>query len=98
MLLILLVAAVYFGNRYATPDVQAPVVVDENQGDTKKLNEIRNRADIKKQQELIVRETYLSEEKARVLAEKAEAIAKFDAEVDSIEKNLESVRAEKLSF
>ena len=66
--------------------------------DPKVLDEIRNREDIKKQQELIVQETYFVEEKAKAQADKDAAIAKFDAQISSIEKQLEGVRSQKLSF
>jgi uncharacterized protein (UPF0333 family) len=67
-------------------------------GDNKKMDDIRNRESIKKQQELIVQEVYLLEEKDRINAEKEEAIKQFDTQISKIEKSLETVRAEKVSF
>jgi len=66
--------------------------------DNKKLDEIRNRENIKRQQELIVQEVYLSEEKDRINREKEDAIKQFDAQIQTVEKKLEDVRAEKVSF
>lgn len=61
-------------------------------------DDIRNREYIKRQQELIVLETFLNEERARVEKEKADAIAKFDSEIAGLETKLEEVRGEKMSF
>lgn len=61
-------------------------------------DDIRNREYIKRQQELIVLETFLNEERARVEKEKADAIAKFDSEIAGLETKLEEVRGEKVSF
>lgn len=61
-------------------------------------DEIRSRENIKRQQELIVKETYLSEEKARVENEKKKAIEDFDSQLSNLETQLEEVRGEKLSF
>ncbi len=66
--------------------------------DDSKLDAIRNREDIKKQQELLVQETYLSEEKTRMQAEKEQKIAEYDAQIADVETKLEEVRAQKLSF
>lgn len=66
--------------------------------ENKKLDEIRNRENIKRQQELIVQEIYLSEEKDRINQEKEEAIKMFDAQIQEKEKQLEDIRAEKISF
>ena len=66
--------------------------------DTKKLDEIRNRPGIKQQQELIVQETYLNEEKSRIQTEKVQATAKYDSQIADVEKQLEQVRSEKTSF
>jgi len=66
--------------------------------DEKKLTEIRNRENIKRQQELIVQEVYLTEEKDRINNEKEEAIKQFDAEIQKIEEQLEATRKEKISF
>jgi len=69
------------------PEVAQEVTVKDSFGDETKLAEIRNRETIKQQQELIVKETYLIEEKTRLQAEIAE-----------VEKKLESIRGEKLSL
>lgn len=61
-------------------------------------DDIRNREEIKRQQELIVLETFLNEERTRVEKEKADAITKFDSEIANLETKLEEVRGEKLSF
>lgn len=66
--------------------------------DPKILDEIRNRPNIRKQQELIVQETYFIEEKGKVQTEKDSAISKFDNQISVIEKQLEEVRSQKLSF
>lgn len=106
--LLIVVALVMGGTWYASEHMSTTTVYsNQNQAeekapepsvDNKKLDEIRSREAIKKQQELIVMETYLNEEKERIEAEKEAAIAKFDAEIAEVEKNLEGVRAEKLSF
>ena len=67
-------------------------------GDTKRLEEIRKREDVRKQQELIVQEIYLTEKKERVEKEKKETIEHVDLQLAEIEKKLESVRNERLSF
>jgi len=64
----------------------------------KKLEEIRSREGIKRQQELIVQETFLIEEKDRIKNEKEEAIKQFDAQTEDIEKQLEAVREEQITF
>jgi len=69
--------------------------VDE---ETTKLNEIRDREEIKRQQELIVQEVYLSEEKDRITAEKEAAIKEYDLKIEEIEKMEENVRSELLLF
>jgi hypothetical protein len=66
--------------------------------DEKRLEEIRNRETVKKQQELIVQETYFLEEKARIQTEKDTAIKQYDSQIGIIETQLEGVRASKLSF
>lgn len=58
-----------------------PVVVRDEKAN------IRNRADIQKQQELIVEEAYLLEEKA-----------KYETSLKDIETRLDAVRKEKVSF
>jgi len=69
--------------------------VDE---ETTKLNEIRDREEIKRQQELIVQEVYLSEEKDRITAEKEATIKEYDLKIEEIEKMEENVRSELLLF
>lgn len=59
---------------------------------------IRDREDVKRQQELIVEETFLAEEKEKVNAEKKEAVQKYEENIQEIEAKLEAVRAEKMSF
>lgn len=71
-------------------------IVSEDVADP--YDDIRNRENIKRQQELIVLETFLNEERTRVEKEKADAIAKFDSEIAELETKLEGVRGEKLSF
>ena len=67
-------------------------------GDNKKMDEIRNRENIKRQQELIVQEVYLNEEKDRINHEKEEAIKEYDAQIQKVEAQLETVRKEKITF
>lgn len=67
-------------------------------GNDKKMNEIRNRENVKRQQELIVQEVYLIEEKDRINKEKEEAIKTFDDQITKVETQLETVRKEKISF
>lgn len=69
----------------------APVVKDV-------YSDIRNREDIKKQQELLVKETYQLEQKEKTIQAKKDAVTKFDAEIKAIEVELEAIRKEKLSF
>ena len=69
-------------NQAATPE--APKL-------PKGVEEVMNRADFKKQQELQAKEIYLLEEKKRVQAE-------YDAKLADIEKQLEEVRGQKVSF
>ena len=54
-----------------------------------KLEKIRNREDIKFQQELIVYIVFLREEKDRLQKEKDEAINQFDVQILEIEKEIE---------
>lgn len=82
-------------NENATSTSEVMEVINEE--DLKK-DSIREREDIRIQQELIVQETYLGEERARVEKEKEEATAKFDAELEDLELQLEEVRGKKLSF
>lgn len=70
----------------------------EKSDEDSKKDEIQQRQDIVRQQKLIVEETYLNEEKKRITDEKAKAVASFDAQTAEIEKKLEAVRTEKLSF
>lgn len=79
-------------NKTTTNDA---LTVDE---ETTKLNEIRDREEIKRQQELIVQEVYLSEEKDRITAEKETAIKEYDLKIEEIEKMEENVRSELLLF
>jgi hypothetical protein len=65
---------------------------------TDPYEDIRNRAEIQRQQELIVMETYLSEERIRIEGEKEAAIADFDSQLAEVEAKLEEVRGEKVSF
>ncbi len=62
------------------------------------IEEIANRPDIKRQQELIVKEEYTKEEKAKTLEAKKKAVAEFDAKLAGYETELESIRKEKVSF
>ena len=64
----------------------------------KKLEEIRNREDIKRKQELIVQETYLIEKKKRIEQEKEDAIQNFSSQLNENETKLETIRSEMLSF
>lgn len=62
------------------------------------IDEIANRPEIKYQQELIVKEQYIKEEKARTLEEKKKVIAEFDLKLQSYELELEGIRKEKTVF
>ncbi len=84
------------------------VVETQSEGQLKR-DQIRSRKDIRRQQELLVEETYLLEEKSKTQDEMAESIAdlelqlsstkaSFGAQLESIETNLEEVRAEKIDF
>ena len=75
--------------------VQADVPVIKSNKD---MDDIRNRADIKKQQEVIVQEAYYLQQKDKVTGEKEASIQDFDNQLSDIEKQLEDVRAQKLSF
>ncbi|MCP6727374.1 MAG: hypothetical protein KJI69_05195 [Patescibacteria group bacterium] len=66
--------------------------------DNEKIKEIRNREEVRRQQELIVEEIYLTEEKENIQTEKEKAIKRFDAQIADVEIKLETVREEKLSF
>ena len=95
IIICLLVLTVLAVNRNYNTEAQASQAPLQ---DLKKLDEIRSRENIKKQQELIVQETYLVEEKARVQSEKEAAIAEFDSQITVIENQLEGVRSAKMSF
>lgn len=62
------------------------------------IDAIAARPDIKRQQELIVKEAYVKEEKAKTLEAKKKAIAEFDAELAGFESELELIRKEKTTF
>lgn len=81
--------------RSDTSSSSAQIVSEEV---TDPYDDIRNREYIKRQQELIVLETFLNEERARIEQEKTDAITKFDSEIASLETKLEEVRGEKMSF
>lgn len=81
-----------------TDEISTTSQIVEEFGDSVKLDEIRERQNVKRQQELIVQEIYLLEEKDRIQTEKEETIKKYDTEIQNIENKLESVRNEKLSF
>lgn len=66
--------------------------------DKDEIDAIRNRADIKKQQELLVQETYLDEKKADIQKKKTDALTQYDAQISDVETKLEGVRADKMSF
>lgn len=74
----------------STPPVEEEKVVDENE---EKLEEIRSREYIQRQQELLVKETFLSEEKVRIENEKEEAISEFDAQIAALENEKASATA-----
>lgn len=57
----------------------------------KAIEDIMSREDFKRQQELRAKEIYLTEEKAKIEAE-------YKAKIDDIEKQLEQIRGEKVSF
>lgn len=80
---------------YTNTSATSTVTVDEGKDEK---DRIRSREEIKRQQELIVEETYLNEERARVEKAKADAIAKYDAEIAELEAKLEAVRTERVSF
>ena len=62
------------------------------------IDEIANRPEIKRQQELIVKEQYVKEEKAKALEAKKQSIAEYDAKLAGFETELELIRKEKLGF
>lgn len=62
------------------------------------IDEIANRPEIKRQQELIVKEQYVKEEKARTQEEKKQSIADYDAKLAGYESELELIRKEKTVF
>lgn len=76
--------------RFEAPEVITKVLTG--------IEEIANRPEIKKQQELIVKEQYIKEEKARTLEEKKKVIAEFDLKLQSYELELEGIRKEKIVF
>ena len=103
LIFIVFVAAVLVtGVYYYTPyDKDTDVYTADEEittEDNKVLEEIRSREDVRQQQELIVQEIYLIEQKEKVEAQKEIAIVNFDTEIESIEKKLELVREQKLSF
>ena len=63
-----------------------------------KLEAIRNREDIKKQQELLVQEAYLLDQKQEAEQAKKAANEKYQSQINQIETQLEQVRSQKLSF
>lgn len=62
------------------------------------IDAIANRPDIKRQQELIVKEAYVKEEKAKTIEAKRQAVAEFDAKLSGYEAELEAIRKEKTTF
>lgn len=60
--------------------------------------EIRSREDIKKQQELLVQETYLMEQRAKLVEERERALKTYTDQLGVVETQLEEVRAQKTSF
>ncbi len=72
---------------YNAPE-QIKVVTDEYQDSIEK---VMSREDFKRQQELLAKEIYLKEEKSRIQTE-------YNAKLSKIEKDLESVRSEKITF
>ncbi len=99
---IVLLVIVSVGLFFLATSVKRTSQQDNNQvlqsANEKKLEEIRSRENIKRQQELIVQETFLMEEKDRIKNEKDEAIKSFDAQTAEVEKQLEAVRAEQITF
>lgn len=85
----------YNSNASTTEQTIEEEVIDES--DLKKES-IRSREDIKRQQELIVQETYLNEERQNIEKKKAEAIEEFNSQLEHLESQLEEVRGEKMSF
>ncbi len=72
---------------YSESENKSPTLPVSNKG----IDEVMNRAEFKKQQELLAKEIFLTEEKQRIEAE-------LKAKIDSIEKQLEEVRSQKVSF
>lgn len=62
------------------------------------IDEIANRPEIKRQQELIVKEQFVKEEKAKTQEAKKKMIAEFDAKLAGFETELEAIRKEKTTF
>jgi len=99
-IVVLFGSAVLYSKVYAPEEINLindykQTVLSEND---KKLEEIRNRENIKRRQELIVQEVFLMEEKDRISIEKDEAIKQYDIQTEEIEKLLEEIRAEEISF
>lgn len=70
-------------NNHATStETVVDTAVDVNE---EKLEEIRSREEIRRQQELLVKETFLKEEKSRITSEKEAAISDFDAQIAALE-------------
>jgi predicted Zn-dependent peptidase len=83
-------------NRSATTTVEVvEEVVDEAQ---LKKEQIRSRDDIRRQQELLVEETYLLEEKAKTQAEMKASIASYEEALQTMEEQLDAIRGEKIDF
>jgi len=102
VIIVVLIILIFSGSIGQKGEINASTEDDNKEitmfGDNKKMDDIRNRESIKRQQELIVQEVYLLEEKDRINAEKEEAIKQFDTQISKIEKSLETVRTEKVSF
>lgn len=81
-----------------TMERPVPEQTQEQEARNEELERIRNREDVKKQQELLVQEVYLLERKKEAVNKKEEALRLYEEEVSQIETELESVRAQKLSF
>ena len=67
-------------------------------GDNKKLEEIRSREEVQHQQELIVQKIYLIEKREQLERKLKEAIEGIDLEISDVDKELEFLREEELSF
>lgn len=83
---------IYTSDRWNTSTIQIKPVIETTPKQEKTgIEQVMSRAEFKKQQELLAKEIFLTEEKQRIETE-------LKTKIDSIEKQLEEVRSQKTSF